>query len=197
MKRTKNVNNKEKKQRKPYQRNKGGEGSGRGGSLYNADKHPRMVYRFGLLGLTDTQMAAAFDVSPATIDNWKKKHKKFREMMIKGKQQADAKVATALFQKAIGYSHPDVHISNYKGMITETEITKHYPPDTAAAIFWLKNRTRQLDQPWNDVFKHEMSGPGGGAIDINATIDTKGMDPEEIIKLCELGLKIQDSKKTE
>ncbi len=50
----------------------------------------------------------------------------------------------------MGYSHPAVHVSNYQGDITLTPITKHYPPDTVAAIFWLKNR-----QPakWRDT-KH-------------------------------------------
>ena len=31
-------------------------------------------------------------------------------------------------------------ISNFQGEITETDITKHYPPDPTSMIFWLKNR---------------------------------------------------------
>jgi hypothetical protein len=28
----------------------------------------------------------------------------------------------------------------FEGEIITTKLTKHYPPDTTAAIFWLKNR---------------------------------------------------------
>ncbi|MCO6427132.1 hypothetical protein [Nitrosomonas communis] len=62
------------------------------------------------------------------------------ESINKGKLEADSKVAESLYKRATGYSHPDTHVSNYQGEITLTEITKHYPPDTAAAFIWLKNR---------------------------------------------------------
>jgi len=60
---------------------------------------------------------------------------------------ADAEVANKLFQRATGYSHDDVHISNYQGQVCITPIIKHYAPDTTACIFWLKNRRPDL---WRD-----------------------------------------------
>jgi len=48
-----------------------------------------------------------------------------------------AHIYTALYKRAIGYSHPDVHISNYQGEITITDIIKHYPPETQAAREYL------------------------------------------------------------
>jgi hypothetical protein len=52
----------------------------------------------------------------------------------------------------MGYSHPEVHVSNYQGEITLTPLTKHYPPDTQAASLWLRNRQ---PQKWRDKHEHE------------------------------------------
>lgn len=99
-----------------------------------------------LLGYTDEQLAEFFNVCVATIYNWKNDHKDFLEATEKGKALADGEVAASLYERATGYSHPDTHISNYQGVITKTEITKHYPPDTAAAFIWLKNRAGWRDR---------------------------------------------------
>jgi hypothetical protein len=40
---------------------------------------------------------------------------------------------------------------------------EHYPPDTTAAVFWLKNR--QPDK-WRDKTISEVSGPNGNPIEI-------------------------------
>jgi len=121
--------------------------------------------RLALLGQTDAEMAAFFGVSEATFHRWKHAHKDFCESIKEGKADADAKVAAALYQRAVGYSHPDVHVSNYQGQITVTPLTKHYPPDTGAAFIWLKNR--QPDK-WRDRIEHQadvtVSGPDGAAL---------------------------------
>ncbi|MCJ7483893.1 MAG: hypothetical protein MUO31_13120 [Thermodesulfovibrionales bacterium] len=121
-------------------------------SIYRAT-FPEMAYKLCLLGVTDAMMAEVFEVSEATLNTWKKKHPLFLESLKKGKVQADAEVAKALFRRACGYSHPDVHISNFQGKITVIDITKHYPPDTAAAFIWLKNRAG-----WKDKQLYEHSG---------------------------------------
>ena len=117
--------------------------------------------RLALLGQTDAEMAAFFGCSEASFHRWKKVHKDFCESIKAGKADADSKVADALYQRAIGYSHPDTHISNYQGKITARPLTKHYPPDTAAAFIWLKNR--QPDK-WRDRIEHQadvtVNGPG-------------------------------------
>ena len=104
------------------------------------------VYKLCLLNATDAQIADVFDTSEQTINTWKKKYPEFLESLKDGKIRADAEVGKSLFQRACGYSHPDVHISNYQGDITVTDITKHYPPDTAAAFIWLKNRAGWRDK---------------------------------------------------
>lgn len=122
-------------------------------------EYDEQAYRYCLLGATDKFLADAFDVSEQTINTWKQKHPTFLESLKKGKHEADAHVAEALYHRALGYSHPDVHISSYEGEITVTNIMKHYPPDTAAAFIWLKNRAG-----WRD--KHELTGEDGGPLRI-------------------------------
>ena len=56
---------------------------------------------------------------------------------------------------------------SYEGAITdEREIVKHYPPDTAALIFWLKNR-----QPGRWRYKAE----------IDHTNDGKAFEPTRLV----------------
>lgn len=114
------------------------------------EEYNDLAYKFCLLGSTDKQMAIFFDVVEKTLNNWKKIYPKFLQSLKDGKEKADAEIAKSLFHRAKGYSHPDVHISNYKGEITITDITKHYPPDTAACMIWLKNRAGWKDSREND-----------------------------------------------
>lgn len=115
-----------------------------------------MVQNYCLLGATDTELAAFLEISERTLNNWKKAHPEFMQSIKDGKEIADAKVGMALFQRATGYSHNDVHISNYQGDITETEIVKHFPPDPTSMIFWLKNRQKEK---WRDVKAIEGGDP--------------------------------------
>lgn len=108
-------------------------------------EYDEQVYKLCLLNANDKQIADFFEVSEVTINAWKKSSPEFLKSIKKGKIKADSEVAESLHARAVGYSHPDVHISNYQGIITLTKITKHYPPDTAAAFIWLKNR-----QGWKD-----------------------------------------------
>jgi hypothetical protein len=125
------------------------------------DEYADLAYKYCLLGATDKELATFFDVKDRTINNWKKSHPDFFQSIKRGREVADATVADRLFKRATGYEHPDVHISNYMGDITATDIIKHYPPDTTACIFWLKNR--QKDK-WRDKKDHEVMGADGGPI---------------------------------
>lgn len=104
-------------------------------------------YQLALLGLTDAEMARVWDVCEQTVNAWKQDHFGFLESINKGKAAADAVVADRLFKRATGYSHPAVKIFNEDGTPLIVEYTEHYPPDTGAAIFWLKNRQRKT---WRD-----------------------------------------------
>lgn len=96
-----------------------------------------------LLGATITELGQLFSVSASTIRNWQLKHPEFKQALENGRIVADARVAKALFRRAVGYSHPDTHICVIDGQVVQTPIVKHYPPDTGAAFIWLQNRRRQ------------------------------------------------------
>lgn len=113
------------------------------------------------LGATDAELADFFDVTETTINNWKIAHPRFFESIKKGKLFADAEVADKLFKRATGYSHKDVDIKVIEGAIVETPLTKHYPPDTAAAIFWLKNRQRAK---WRDKIETGVTDSEGNDV---------------------------------
>lgn len=114
------------------------------------------------LGLTDVEMADVFGVTEQTFNNWKKSQPDFFESLKNGKALADANVAESLYHRALGYSHPAVKIMTAGGAIEQVPYTEHYPPDTAAAIFWLKNRQ---PRKWRD--KQEESG---NAAELSATL---------------------------
>ena len=117
---------------------------------WNEDRCRQAFMIASLFGATDTQIAEVMNVSEHTITYWERTKPEFLEALNKGKLTKDQQVERSLFERATGYSHPDVHISNYQGEITQTEIIKHYPPSEVACIFWLKNRMREK---WADIQK--------------------------------------------
>lgn len=108
-------------------------------SKYKAE-YAEQVKKLCDLGATDVQLADFFGVALSTLNLWKLKHPKFSESLKIGKEIPDNKVEMALYQRAIGYSHPDTDIRVIDGEIVQTELVKHYPPDTRAALAWLYNR---------------------------------------------------------
>lgn len=124
-----------------------------------------------MLGMTDKEMASFFGVAESTFNLWKTAHPEFSESLKGGKDLVDAEVAAKLYHRAMGYEHEDVHVSNYRGVITVTPLVKHYPPDTTAAIFWLKNRQPQR---WRD--KPDEGGEGENAQPVPVKIEVTVKD---------------------
>ncbi len=114
-------------------------------------EYTEQVYKLCLLGATDEELASFFNVSEQTINNWKERIEEFCLALKRGKEIADSEVAQKLYHRATGYEHPDVDIKMHEGVIIKTELTKHYPPDTTAAIFWLKNRQKTKWRDKTDV----------------------------------------------
>lgn len=127
-------------------------------------EYANQAYKLCLLGATDKSLADFFEVDEATINRWKDAHKEFCESLKRGKQIADATVAEKLYNRAIGYQHPEIITASFQGQITDTlEVVKHYPPDTTAGIFWLKNRQ---SQQWRDRNQTEISGVDGSPLQV-------------------------------
>lgn len=114
------------------------------------------------LGATDIEIADFFEVDVRTLYRWKGEHEDFCQALRVAKEVADKRVERSLFARANGYEHDEVDIRVVGGEIVQTPIRKFYPPDTTAAIFWLKNR-----QPgeWRDRVEQSISGPNGGPVE--------------------------------
>ena len=81
-------------------------------------------------------------------------YSEFLELLKEGKEKADLKVENALFKRACGFEYEEktnevrVNQDGSIGQIISVKtVTKQVPPDTGAAIFWLKNRQPEL---WRD-----------------------------------------------
>jgi hypothetical protein len=79
-------------------------------------------------GATEDEIADELNIGPATLDRWKQKYPEFRCALKAGKEASDDRVERSLYQLAIGWNGQ--------------------PPNTTAAIFWLKNRRPDR---WRDV----------------------------------------------
>ncbi len=143
---------KKSRRRKPYSPARGvGRPSG-----YRPELVER-AYRMSLLGLTDQQLADFLGISCETLYSWKLSYPEFRESITRGKIEADAHVAEALYRRACGYSHPAVKIFLPSGGSEPiyAPYTQHYPPDTKAALRWLMNRQPAL---WRDRQEVNVTG---------------------------------------
>jgi len=128
------------------------------------------------LGLTDPQMAEALGICDRTFNRYKKQ-REFWQALKRGKRISDGEVERALFHRAIGYSHPETIIMQYRGKVIREEVMKHYPPDTAAAFIWLKNRQ---PKKWRD--KQEISGD----FKTESKINLSNATPEQIAVIRQL-----------
>lgn len=114
------------------------------------------------LGATDVDLAEFFSVSVSTLNLWKLQHDKFSESLKLGKEPADERVKQSLYHRACGYSHPEDDIRVVNGELVITPTVKHYPPDTTACIFWMKNRDKEN---WRASPEDAPSGDLSGALE--------------------------------
>lgn len=129
-------------------------------------------------GLTDEQIAHNIGISRKTLAEWKKKYSDIGDTLKKGKEIVDIEVENALYKKATGFTVEvlkpiklkEVKYENgrkvsekeYVQMVTEEE---YHPPETAAQVFWLKNRR---PDKWRD--KVEAVDDATNAPIINITV---------------------------
>jgi hypothetical protein len=95
------------------------------------------------MGLIDEQIAVILDISPRTLNYWKK-HPAFLQSLKRGKLKADFQITQSLYKKAIGYETLD---KNGRKV--------WMAGDTTAMIFWLKNRQ---PEKWRDKHEQEVIG---------------------------------------
>lgn len=130
-----------------------------GGGLCPARKPgPRLLralHRFCLLGATDDELPKFLEISPEEFQIFYATDKKFREALLKGREEADARVAQSLFKKATGYSHKEDKIFLHEGQPVVVPTVKHYPPSDAAISLWLRNRQKNR---WRDKTDLDIQG---------------------------------------
>lgn len=119
-----------------------------------------LAYKIAVLGADDKRLVKFFGCGERQLNIWKKQYPEFGAALKKGKDEWDAEVVKSLYHRAMGYSHKAVKVFFHEGQVIEHEYVEHYPPDTAACIFWLKNRQPDhwRDQPGNTYNVLQISG---------------------------------------
>jgi hypothetical protein len=136
------------------------------------------AYRLCLLGATDADLAGFFDVTETTINNWKIAQPSFFESIKSGKLQADAHIALKLFNRAEGAEWIEeqaikIKVGQHEERVEIVQLRRAAPPDTTAAIFWLKNRQPRF---WRDKVEAELTGKDGAPL-IPTAIQIIGIEP--------------------
>lgn len=127
------------------------------------DKFVDIAKAMTQLGAIDMDVANALGCNIRTLHRWKIEHPEFAEALEIGKEGADERVKMSLYRRATGYTFDSEKIVTAGGVVQRIETMEHVPPDTIAAIFWLKNRK---GDEWRDTknLKHdvEKDSPLGG-----------------------------------
>lgn len=110
-------------------------------------------------GLTDEQIAHNMGIRRETLCDWKKKYPNISNTLKRGKEVVDIQVENALLKRALGSTYEEeTLIERDDGSSERKVVRKQIPPDTTAAIFWLKNRKAK---EWRDKRETELSGEVG------------------------------------
>lgn len=115
-------------------------------------KYNKWVTEDGLLlisgwardGLSMDDIAHNIGVTKQTLYNWAERSAEFAQALRESREVADRVVENALFKRAVGYRYSEItRIRDETGnLIQEKEVVREMPPDTAAQIFWLRNRMK-------------------------------------------------------
>jgi hypothetical protein len=143
----------EKKKRGAPLGNKRGLGNRGGGrkTIYNP-KMAEIARKCCERGLTDLEVADVLGIGLATLYRWKLEYPEFSRVFKLGKAAADDRVERSLYSRAVGYSYlAEKAVMTRHGQKT-VRYRAHIPPDTAAAVWYLKNRRPDR---WRDSFRHE------------------------------------------
>lgn len=118
-------------------------------------------------GLTEEQISRNMGISLTTLKDWRKKYPSISAALKKGREVVDFEVESALYRRAMGYTAEEKSREYRVGddgemhLVAEKVNFKHVPPDTAAQIFWLKNRR---SKEWRDkivqAVEEEKEGTG-------------------------------------
>ena len=129
-------------------------------------------------------IAAHLGVSMAAFMEWTKVYPELNSALNSERLAADEQVASALFNKAVGFKRKAVKAMQHNGQVVLAEYEEQVAPDTAAAFIWLKNRQPEL---WKD--RHEVTGADGKPIEVSLSwvngrrvVDAEDISPREPVQ---------------
>lgn len=120
---------------------------------YDPDYHPEHAAKYCLMGATNAKLGQLFEVAEQTVEKWMQRYPEFKAAVLEGREIADAEVAHAMFQRAVGYKHKAVKIGFDMGRAVYAPYIERFAPDTNAGKFWLMNR-----QGWKDKSEQVVQG---------------------------------------
>ena len=104
------------------------------------DVNLEQVAKLMKAGMDDPFIADFLGISIQKFRGLKRKYPMFADLCDDWRKFATERVERALYERAVGYEHPEEKVFCDKGEIITHEQTKHYPPDVGAAKYWLNNR---------------------------------------------------------
>lgn len=95
-------------------------------------------------GATERQIANELNISYASFNNYKEKHKELKDVLLDANEKLISDIKGTLYRRATGYfvnEEKNTIINDSNGNITEKkEVTQKYiTPDIGAAVLLLKN----------------------------------------------------------
>lgn len=119
-------------------------------------------------GATDYELAMEFEVDVRTIWRWSTKYPEFCQAL-KTKAGYDDRIERKLAERALGYTYDSEKVFQFQGIPVRVKTVEHVPPDPGAAKLWLSNRR---PKEWREpTQRHELTGAGGGPIEIESRSD--------------------------
>lgn len=117
------------------------------------DKEKNQVIRMKEIGMTDAQIIHALGCGRSTFYRAKQEDPEFQKAYEEADNMQVEAVERSLYQRSMGSIVPEDKVTAVGDIV---RVLKHYPPDTAAAIFYLKNKR---PEEWTD--KRVIEAPEG------------------------------------
>lgn len=112
-------------------------------------------------GLTNEQVAESMGINVATLYDWQNKFVEFSDALKSGRKLSVQAIENQFFKNAYGMLEETTEIieedqvfTNGKWVATKRHVrktTKKIPPNTAAQIFYLKNKAGYSDNPEQNI----------------------------------------------
>ena len=122
-------------------------------SKYESHVEPKLtlIEAWARDGLTLQQIAHNLGIADSTLRAYRDKNDALAAALARGAEVVDVEVENALLKKAIGYDktettkelRKDPETGELRLVVTKI-VTRHYPGDVTAQMFWLANRKRSV-----------------------------------------------------